>query len=244
MAQQSKRPYAVFDIDGTIIRWQLYHAVVDELARTGHIKPERFKVARDARMVWKKRADAAAFHDYEEQLVTIFDEAIVDISYDDFLTAVRSVFSEYGQQTYTYTRDLIASLKAKGYLLFAISASQTEIVKLLAAQYGFDDYAGSYHEVVDGTFTGKKQPLLRARKPLELASLVAKHNAAQTGSIGVGDSESDIPMLGAVETPIAFNPTKLLYDHARAEKWQIVVERKNVVYDLQPNGSTYLLMDA
>ena len=26
------RPFAVFDIDGTIIRWQLYHALADELA--------------------------------------------------------------------------------------------------------------------------------------------------------------------------------------------------------------------
>ncbi len=27
------QPFAVFDIDGTIIRWQLYHALADELAK-------------------------------------------------------------------------------------------------------------------------------------------------------------------------------------------------------------------
>jgi HAD superfamily phosphoserine phosphatase-like hydrolase len=152
------RPYAVFDIDGTIIRWQLYHAIVDELARMGLIKPERFKLARDARMVWKKRADDLAFHAYEDQLVKIYDEAIVDISYDNFLLAVQMVFSEYGEQTYTYTRGLIASLKSQGYLLFAISASQTEIVKLLAEQYGFDDYAGTTYEVLNGAFSAANNP--------------------------------------------------------------------------------------
>ncbi len=186
--EQTRKPYAVFDIDGTIIRWQLYHAVVDELARGGHIKPERFQLARNARMAWKKRADSAAYHDYEEQLVKIYDEAILSISYETFLEAVQAAYSEYGQQTYTYTRDLIASLKAKGYMLFAISGSQVEVVRLLAEHYGFDDYAGTSYEVKEGAFTGNKEVLWRARKPDELARLVAKHGATEQGSIAVGDS--------------------------------------------------------
>ncbi len=48
-------------------------------------------------------------------------------------------------------------------------------------------------------------------------------------------------MLTAVETPIAFNPTKLLYDHALANNWQVVVERKNVVYKLTPTDGIYTL---
>ena len=69
-------------------------------------------------------------------------------------------------------------------------------------------------------------------KPIALAELVAKHGLSYDESIAVGDSESDIPMLEAVSTPIAFNPTKALYEHARAAGWKIVVERKNVVYEL------------
>ena len=34
------RPFAVFDIDGTLIRWQLYHSIADTLARLGHIEPK------------------------------------------------------------------------------------------------------------------------------------------------------------------------------------------------------------
>jgi phosphoserine phosphatase len=32
----SKR-FAVFDLDGTLVRWQLYHALVDRLAKKGYL---------------------------------------------------------------------------------------------------------------------------------------------------------------------------------------------------------------
>ncbi len=63
------RPFAVFDIDGTIIRWQLYHAIADALAKTGHIDAKLFEQARQARMQWKKRVGDDAFKDYELILV-------------------------------------------------------------------------------------------------------------------------------------------------------------------------------
>lgn len=112
---------------------------------------------------------------------------------------------------------------------------------MLAEYYGFDDYGGSEYEVINGHFTGKKALLKKERKPEYLKELVAKHGASYDGSIAVGDSESDIPMLEAVEHPIAFNPTKLLFDHARAQGWKIVVERKNVVYEMEPTERAYRL---
>ncbi|MBX4191162.1 hypothetical protein KW794_03685, partial [Candidatus Saccharibacteria bacterium] len=51
-----RRPFAVFDIDGTLIRWQLYHSTADTLARLGHIEPKLHQTIKDARMVWKRRA--------------------------------------------------------------------------------------------------------------------------------------------------------------------------------------------
>jgi phosphoserine phosphatase len=39
-------------------------------------------------------------------------------------------------------------------------------------------------------------------------------------------------MLEAVENPIAFNPNQTLYNHAKKRGWEIVVERKDVIYEL------------
>jgi HAD superfamily hydrolase (TIGR01490 family) len=235
------RPFAVFDIDGTIIRWQLYHALADELARSGQLDAEQFKQVRQARMAWKRRAHDASFHDYQEMLVATFDMALTNIDVEALKQASDSVIAEYKDQAYTYTRNLINDLKANGYLLFAISASQDEIVKLLADYYGFDDAGGSTYEVKDGRFTGQSDILKSERKPVFLKQLVEKHQAGWQGSIAVGDTESDIPMLSAVEQPIAFNPTKALFEHAKEQSWKVVIERKNMVYELEPGDGTYLL---
>jgi len=233
--------FAVFDIDGTIIRWQLYHAIVDRLAKNGQISDEAFQTAKTARMDWKRRSNETAFKAYERALVGIFDVAITNIAYKDFMAAVQAVFDEYKEQTYVYTRNLMHDLKAQGYLLFAISASQQQIVELLARYYGFDDWGGSEYLVKDGAFTGQKYVLLSDEKPKLLQKLVEKHDAIFNDSIGVGDSESDIPMLGTVEHPLAFNPSKLLFEHARSEQWKIVVERKNVIYELELARGSYIL---
>ena len=236
------KPFAVFDIDGTIIRWQLYHALADDLAKAGHLDPRAFDKVRAARMVWKKRVRETSFNEYEETLVELIDTAITNIRVEDLQAACQRVLMEYKDQVYTYTRDLIQELKVKNYLLFAISASQAEIVELLANYYGFDDYGGSIYEVKGGFFTGRKEVLKSDRKPVFLKQLVEKHQVQWADSIGVGDSESDIPMLHAVEQPIAFNPTRSLFDHAREQQWRVVVERKNMVYQLELRGGEYRLL--
>lgn len=237
----TKRSFAVFDIDGTVIRWQLYHAMADELARSGHLNPKEFQKVRAARMLWKKRAHETSFEEYERTLVVLIDKAITGIQVRDLEAACQRVMDEYKDQVYTYTRDLIRDLQAKNYLLFAISASQASIVGPVARYYGFDDFGGSQYKVKDGYFTGHKELLISDAKPALLKQMVSKHNARWQGSYGVGDSDGDIPMLEAVERPIAFNPTKKLFQHSTERGWKIVIERKNMVYELEPDNGRYLL---
>ena len=235
------RPFAVFDIDGTLIRWQLYHALADELVRLGEIETKAFEQVKAARMTWKNRSDENSFDKYEIALVNLVNQAVTGISVQAFEAACQAVLAEYKDQVYTFTRDLIKQLKDEDYLLFVISASQAEIVKLLADYYGFDDFGGTVYEQVDGKFTGRSDPLRSQRKPEYLEGLVSKHGADWQGSIAVGDSESDIPMLERVERPIAFNPSKPLFEHASTKGWRIVVERKNMVYELEATDGRYLL---
>ncbi|HSW85038.1 MAG TPA: HAD family phosphatase [Candidatus Saccharimonadales bacterium] len=239
LGQSSDRPFAVFDIDGTLIRWQLYHALADELARQGHLETSQFQKVRQARMNWKRRTNT--FTAYEQTLVELINSAIVGISEGDLKNACQAVLNEYKDQVYTYTRDLIKDLKTKCYLIFAISASPQEIVELLADYYGFDDFGGSFYETKDGLYTGKADILMSSRKTDFLNVLINKHNVVKSGSLAVGDSESDIAMLAGVDNPIAFNPTKELFDHAQKSGWPIIVERKNMVYQLTPKNGKYFL---
>ena len=239
-ATHSSRPFAVFDIDGTVIRWQLYHAMNDVLARKGIIDEKAFDEVRQARMDWKKRSGDESFHTYEQTLVRIFEQTLKGLKVKDLTDAAEEAFSEYKDQVYIYTRDLIRELKAKQYVLFAISGSPDLIIEKLAHYYGFDGFAASSYEAHDGRFTGVIR-LSIGKKAQLLQQLIDKHHAMHAGSIGVADSEGDIEMLNKVERPIAFNPSRLLVEHATKQHWPIVVERKNVVYSLNYHNGEYRL---
>lgn len=127
-------------------------------------------------------------------------------------------------------------------MLFAISASQIEIVEPLAKYYGFDDWGGSRYEQKAGKFTGAKQVLNRENKPEHLKKLIKKHSVTLSDSIAVGDSDSDIPMLELVQRPLVFNPNVELFKHASAKGWKIVVERKNMTYELEQKNGRYVLV--
>lgn len=234
------KPFAVFDIDGTLIRWQLFHAIVNALGKHGHILRRTHDQIHAARMDWKNRRTNEGFSAYEAVLVEAYLQALTSIHPDDYQAIVDEVYEEYKDQTFTYTRDLVRQLKAQGYLLFAISGSQHEIVEKIAAHQGFDASIGAKLEVQAGAFTGKVDtPIFDKRAALD--TLVTQFGATYEGSYAVGDSGSDVPMLEAVTNPIVFNPDQKLYKIAQAHQWPVIVERKNVVYKLTAHNGGYAL---
>jgi len=236
-----KRPFAVFDIDGTLIRWQLYHSIVQELAHRGLLGGNAIQTINEARMIWKQRSHSESFKAYEEVLVNIYNDAVQDIAVKDYLSAVDRVFEIYKDQVYVYTRDLIRKLKAENYLLFAISGSQQEIVQKLADYYGFDVALGTEYEQQSGRFTGKIVGGVLGNKAELLVKLIKQHHVMTEKSVAVGDSEGDISMLEMVEQPVAFNPSARLFATAKERGWKIVVERKNMIYELEASDGSYIL---
>ncbi len=234
------KKFAVFDIDGTLIRWQLYHAVADELAKSGHIDAEMYSAIRGARAKWKRRTHKDSFRAYEDELVNTYRLLLTKLTVPHFEEAADAVFEKYKDQVYVFTRDLIKKLKKQDYTLLAISGSQSEVVEKIADYYGFDDFVGSYYHREDGRFTGKID-LTVFSKDKVLEQLIEKHKLGMEDSIAVGDSASDIAMMTLVERPIAFNPEKTLLDHAQKAGWNVVVERKNVIYELRSQDGAYYL---
>ncbi|MGH7157618.1 MAG: HAD family hydrolase [Candidatus Saccharimonadales bacterium] len=234
------RPFAVFDIDGTIIRWQLFHAITDALAKDKALPPRLYAQIQQARQRWKTRTHEESFKEYEHQLVDNFKTVLKGMDVAAHKRASQAVFEEYKDQVYRYTRGLITELKAKGYVLFAISGSPTDVVEPFASYYGVDDFVSTRYMSSGSTYTGESEVFL-GRKDQALDMLVKKHGLNYKDSIAVGDSEGDIAMLGAVENPIAFNPSKILLAEAKAKGWKIVVERKNVIYELSKQNGVYIL---
>jgi HAD superfamily phosphoserine phosphatase-like hydrolase len=182
-------------------------------------------------MEWKVRNDNDGFYKYELSLINAFDETVDGLDEKVFLCLVDEVFEQYKDQVYTYTRDLITKLKSEGYFLIFISGSHNELVQKLAEYYGFDDFAGTHYSREKSKL--KKDAFVAAHHKKELLEeMIQKHELSLEGSYGVGDTASDAPMLEMVENAIAFNPDKKLYKLALENNWKIVVERKNVVYEI------------
>lgn len=236
----SQRRFAVFDIDGTLIRWQLYHAVVDQLAGQGLIDQNKYQAMLDARMVWKRREFPESFKAYEATVIDAYESALTELPVAKFNTIAEATARKYKTQVYRYTRDLVRDLKEKGYVLLAISGSHQELVEQICAQYGFDDCVGTQYEQRKGRFTGEKT-IGSHNKQAALYTLIEKHDLTLDESYAVGDSLSDATMLEMVTHPIAFNPDQQLFDRAQAEGWDVVVERKNVIYQLRASDGHYQL---
>lgn len=235
-----KKPFAVFDIDGTLIRWQLYHAVVDRLAKKGHLGLDVHERIHQERMVWKRREHPESFGRYEKFMIGMYEKGLTKLQPKIFDQIVQEVASEYKDQVYTYTRDLIKSLKKKGYILFAISGSHEELVELVAKQHGFDDWVGSTYKRGASSFTGQSF-VVSHDKLAVLKRLISKHELAFNDSYAVGDSQSDATMMDVVEHPIAFNPDRKLFSYARTRGWPVVIERKNMIYQLIHRDGKYIL---
>lgn len=226
-----KKKVAIFDIDGTIFRSSLLIEITDELIHEGVFpKSVALEYAR-ARTRWLDRE--GSYDDYIDAVVKAFMAQIKGVSEKRFLEVAHRVVEVSGKRVYIYTRDLIASLRKKGYYLLAISNSPLDVVIPFCETLGFDKvYGRVYATDARGKFTGEIQFLdLISDKAKILMRAVEKENLTLASSIGVGDSGADIRFLELVEKPICFNPNSELCFAARKRGWKIIVERKDVVYE-------------
>ena len=69
---------------------------------------------------------------------------------------------------------------------------------------------------------------------------VYEHGLSLEDSYGIGDTESDGSFLQLVEHPIAFNPNQNLKEQAEKEQWRIVVEKKDVIYEIIQDTAVFL----
>ena len=235
------KPLALFDLDGTFFRWQLYHELVFELKNEGVFGAETADRLDTALIEWQ--AKRRTWRDYEHEVIHALEPRIKDLSVELLERTARRVVSRSGHKVYNYTKQLQASLKAKGYYTLAISGSQQEIAEIFAEQYGFDDCLGALYERTGDHFSGEIVRYVPGRKHEIIQDYITQHpELTLDGSVAVGDSEGDTSMLELVERPIAFNPSSGLLETAKERGWDIVIERKNIAYLIRKDAhGTFIL---
>lgn len=222
---------AVFDVDGTIFRSslviELSHALVDAGIFPKIAKQE---IAKEY-TAWLNRQ--GTYEAYIDKVVKIYLKHITGQPFNKVKKVAEAVIKYQKDRTYRYTRDLIKTLKKQNYLLAAISGSPSYIVEAYAKAIGFNVFYGTELEIKNNKFTGKILNVDSAYKKADIVKeLAQKYNINLKQSIAVGDTQGDIAMLELVGKPIAFNPNFELAKIAKKKKFMVVVERKDVIYNI------------
>jgi len=226
------RKLAIFDIDGTVFRSSLLIELTDALIQEGVFSSGARKSYSRTYENWLNRK--GSYEEYIQAVVKVFIKNIKGVQYDEFSKITKKVVILHKDRIYQYSRDIIKSLKKQNYYLLAISHSPQKVVKEFCKKMGFDKIYGRIYEIdKQKRFTGKVlYEKLISDKAEILKRAIEKEKLTLKGSVGVGDTESDIAFLKMVERPICFNPNKKLYQYAKRAGWKIVVERKNVIYQI------------
>ncbi|MDP1845640.1 MAG: HAD family phosphatase [Candidatus Moranbacteria bacterium] len=228
---KQRRKLAVFDIDGTIFRKNLHFELLDELSWRGIFGKESRKVLVRAYASWLEHR--GTYEDYRKKIVGIYEKEIKGRRQEDIIDASRKVAEFNKDRVYIFARDLIKKLRAQKYIIIAVSGSPIEIVDEYNKYLKLDEVFGSTYETDGkGKYTGKAifEPV--RHKGHLVGQYISEKGLTLEGSVGVGDTESDISFLEMVKQPIAFNPNLNLEKVARRRKWKIIVEKKDVIYDI------------
>lgn len=232
---------AFFDIDGTIHRNSLLiehfkmavkYEYIDMLSWESKVK-EKFQK-------WEKRF--GNYDDYLNELVEVYVEALKNLKSSDMDFIAKRVIELRGERVYKYTRDRLEYHKKEGHKVIFISGSPEFLVEKMAKKFGVEDYRGAVYEVnEEGIFTGKVVKMYdKISKKRAVKKFVEKYNINLSKSYAYGDTTGDLTMFKEVGNPVAINPAKLLLDNIKMdknlkEKITIIVERKDVIYKLNPN---------
>ena len=228
----AEQPLAVFDVDGTLFRRGLLPALTRRLVNEGVFSERVREELSEDYYAWVERR--GSYDTYDRLVMDLFLRELEGVSVAQLQRCARVEVETRGRRVHMYTRDMALRLKRAGYQLIAISGSPQEILDLFLKPLSFDRAWGTVlAQDARGRYTGEvlEDPFKNKRRVLE--EFVREADVSLEGSVGLGDTLSDVGFLDVVRTPIAFNPNRDLFEVARQRSWPIVVERKDVIYNLQ-----------
>ncbi len=234
------KPFAVFDIDGTLFRSSLLIEFVWAAIDAGLFNESARDEFEDTFTAWKERAHENAYEDYIEKVVEVYLKHMKGVKKSEVDRISEDLAKTVHKETYVYTRELVQKL-SETHTVIAISGSTIDFLEPFVKRYGFDLWYGSELEVVDGVFTGEEIRKGHHNKDKTLKQIIEEKGLGYEDSYAVGDTGPDIPMLELADNPIAFNPSRELFEHAKNSGWTIVVERKNMIYNLVDRDGDHIL---
>lgn len=240
MRDKMKNIAAFFDIDGTLYREGLISEIFKKLVKSEIINPEKwYNEVRPEYQKWDKRQ--GNYDNYLLKMAEIYTQAIKGLHRSQVEFIAKQVVLQKGDRVYTFTRDRIKWHKQRGHRVITISGSPIELVREMALKHGFDDYRGAAYELDEnGIYSGNIIPMWDSEsKRKAIMELSKMYSLDLSNSYAYGDTTGDFAMFEMVGYPTCVNPTrelltKVIENSELKNRIKIIVERKDMVYHLDP----------
>lgn len=229
------RPIAVFDIDGTLYRGNSLTRLAERLCLKGFFPEGIAKLL--FRYFLDRECREGSYRTNDERIIRTLLMGLRNRGVDEVMSEAKTFVAEAQGCVHEFPLQLLRTLKLT-HDCIAVTGGLRETADGLAAEWGFDACLASMLETDGGKYTGSVATTPVSDKSAAVRKRMAG-NALLTlaGSVGIGDTGSDIPVLEMVDTPIAFNPDSVLAQKAEIERWTIVLERKDNIYVINTGES-------
>jgi len=233
---------AFFDIDGTFYRQALItemfkkmvtHELIDSSRWTDEVRPYY--------MAWDRRE--GDYDEYLDSMLAIFKEVTIGLSCEHIELIAQRVVEQKGNRVNQYSRERMYWHRQQGHKIIAISGSPDALVKHMALMHEFDDWRATiYHTDEAGKYTGEITPMWDSRsKKKAMLQLAEEYELDLSECYSYGDTNGDLTMFQLTGHPTAINPTRELLNNITNDKdlkqrVKVIVERKDVTYDLDINN--------
>lgn len=221
-ASAGARAAAFFDVDGTLVRGQLFMPMIRPLFRWGYLRPRHLAktVYRTAayRMGLIRQTDIDRM--WEETL-----EFVKGKRRDDIERVLAQAFEHAGTRAVRpAARFLVGEHRRLGHEVYLATSQTEEASKPLAALLQMDGLVATRMETNDGVYTGRfvEGYCYGERKADQVERFCKESGIDLSASWFYTDAAVDLPLLERVGHPVAVNPDKALAAAARHRRWRVL----------------------
>lgn len=207
----------IFDLDETITCCDTSSLFCEYLKDTGVVTDPEF-IAEEERLMEQYTQGCMSVHEYIAfQVKPLADMDVADI---DHLTE-GFVAEVIVPKIYPQAKVLLQELRSAGHRLVIVSATAAFIVRAVAKQLGVEDVLAIELVTENNRYTGEVDgvPTYQAGKVTRLNAWLEAEQESLEGAAFYSDSMNDLPLLEAVEQPVATNPDPRLAVIAAERNW-------------------------
>ncbi|MBW4936455.1 histidinol-phosphatase [Marinobacter sp. F4206] len=211
---------AIFDLDNTLLAGDSDHAWGEFLVEEGIVDAEEYRKANDRFYQEYLNGELDILHYLGFALQPLANHNM------DQLLAWRNTFMDKKVRPMMQPKaaELLDHHRDQGHTLMIITATNRFVTELIAEELGIEHLIATEPELVNGRYTGEVAgvPSFQDGKVTRLNDWLEAHDRDLDGAWFYSDSHNDVPLLRAVDNPVAVDPDPTLEALAREKGWQVM----------------------